>query len=130
MAWAASILKYFIAMKAERNHISKYGMFIVSLIILLILIRLLLHLFMNPLSAVLIMTDDVIPDDVTEAIFLVVRGFIVPSRDLLEVSLICLMLRVQIQASHRRRSEHKPSIDHFKVLTENTLIGTYNCINL
>ena len=79
---------------------------------------------MNPLSALLIMTDDVISNDAIEAIFLVVRGFIVPSRDLLEVSLICLMLRVQILASNRRKSEHKPAIDHFKALTENTLIGT------
>jgi hypothetical protein len=96
IAWAASIMKYFIAMKAERKQISKYGMFIVSLIILLVLIRLLLHIIMNPLTALLIMTDDVIPDDAIEAIFLVVRGFIAPCRDILEVFLICLMLRVQI----------------------------------
>ena len=93
-AWAASILKYFIVMKAVRNHLSKYGMFIISLIILLISIRLLLHLTMNPLTAVLILTDDVISDHAIEAIFLVVRGFIVPCRDILEVNLICLMLRV------------------------------------
>jgi hypothetical protein len=49
---------------------------------------------MNPLTAVLILTNNVIPDEAVEAIFLVVRGFIVPSRDILEVSLICLMLRV------------------------------------
>jgi hypothetical protein len=116
-------------MKAERKQISKYGMFIVSLIILLVLLRLLLHITMNPLTAVLILTDYVISDDAIEAIFLVVRGFIVPCRDILEVFLICLMLRVQIQASHRRKSVHKPTIDHFKALTEKTLIGTYNCIN-
>jgi hypothetical protein len=117
-------MKYFIAMKAERKQISKYGMFIVSLIILLVLIRLLLHIIMNPLTALLIMTDDVIPDDAIEAIFLVVRGFIAPCRDILEVFLICLMLRVQIQASHRRKSVHKPVIDHFKALTESTIIGS------
>lgn len=114
-------MKYFIAMKAERKQISKYGMFIVSLIILLVLIRLLLHIIMNPLTAVLILTDDVIPDDAIEAIFLVVRGFIAPCRDILEVFLICLMLRVQIQASHRRKSVQKPAIDHFKALTESTI---------
>jgi hypothetical protein len=123
IAWAAQMMKYFVEMKAQRNPISKHGIFIVCLIILLVSIRILLHITMNPLTAVLILTNDVIPGDAVEAIFLVVRGFIVPCRDILEVSLICLMLRVQIKASHRRKSVHKPGIDHFKALTENTIIA-------
>jgi hypothetical protein len=49
---------------------------------------------MNQLLAVLILTNDVMPDDAIEAIFLVVRGFFNPCRDIIEISLICLMLRV------------------------------------
>ena len=92
--WVASMIKYFITLKAERSSLSKFALFISALIFILILVRLFLHLFMNPLTAVLIMTDNVIPDDIVEAIFLIVRGFIVPLRDILEVSLICYMLRL------------------------------------
>ena len=65
---------------------------------------------MNPFTALLIITDDIISDILVEGIFLVVRGFIVPSRDVIEVSLICLMLRVQIKATHRKMTVHKGNL--------------------
>ena len=88
-------MKDLIVIKLERSSsISRYGVTIIVLICILVCLRVLLHVVMNPLTAVLILTDNLIPDRVLEVVFLIARGFIVPLRDIIEVSLICLMLRV------------------------------------
>ncbi len=55
--------------------------------------RIVLHTLMNPLTAVILLYPEL--NDQMKIVFFVVRGFIVPLRDIAEVSLICLLIRVQ-----------------------------------
>ncbi len=89
----AKVFMYFLSHRPKENQ-TLFSRTIIVLIYVIIVVRIVLHMLMNPLTAVILINEDLAYDTTVKIVFTIVRGYVAPLRDIFEVSLICLLLRV------------------------------------
>jgi hypothetical protein len=69
---------------------------IIIVIYMDLIVQLIIHLLLNPFIAYLLLAKDYPDPMFIEKFFLLFRGFVGPLKDLVQVYLICMMIRINI----------------------------------
>jgi hypothetical protein len=83
-------------LKLKKQKITTYGIVIISTIFVVIVVQEIMHAILNPFIAYLLIAKNYPTPYFIELFFLVFRGFVGPVKDMLQLSLICLMIRENI----------------------------------
>jgi hypothetical protein len=105
-----SSIKYFVdlktnlALSSQQEPFSTLGLFVIFSLKFAIFLRLVINLTLNPLTVVMIVSDIRSKMASFELTFMILRGFLSPIRDFIELNLFCYMIREQ--DAKRTAQEH------------------------